>query len=229
VTRAVVSFDLDGTLWEFEPMMEGALAAMIERLGERRPDLAGKLTVAALHEHRRAVGDEGEGTLEELRRLSLRRALTALDAADDDLAEWMAEELLAARADCVTVHDDVMPAVQELRAAGFLVGAITNGNFPIGRIELGRRFEFVVHAEQTGALKPAPEPFARAVELTGADPRWWVHVGDDPHIDVAGAQAFGMRAVWLNRLGAPAPDGIEPDAEVRSLHSFRAVVERLLP
>jgi putative hydrolase of the HAD superfamily len=131
--------------------------------------------------------------------------------------------------DSMLGNDDVLPAVERLDADGYLVGAITNGNFPCERLELARRFAFVVHAEETGELKPAQAPFAEAVRRSAGSPARWVHVGDDPAIDVAGAQAFGMRAVWLNRLGAPAPDGIEPDAEVRSLHGFRAVVERLLP
>ena len=38
---AVVSFDLDETLWEFMPMMDGALRRTIQRLEERVPALAG--------------------------------------------------------------------------------------------------------------------------------------------------------------------------------------------
>jgi HAD superfamily hydrolase (TIGR01509 family) len=225
---AVVSFDLDGTLWEFMPMMEGAIAAAIEALERRAPDLAGRLTVAALHEHRRLVELEAEGTLEELRRLSLRRALAELGRDDPELADWMADELLAARAAVVQLHPDVEPAVGRLLADGHLVGAITNGNFPFDRLALAAHFAFVVHAEQVGCLKPSPEPFARAVELVGGDPTRWVHVGDDPAIDVAGAQAFGMRAVWLNRLGLARPEGVHPDAEIRSLEQLPAVVGQLL-
>jgi putative hydrolase of the HAD superfamily len=225
----VVSFDLDGTLWEFEPMMEGALAAMVQAFERRRPDLAGRLTVEALHEHRRAVAGERQGGgLEELRRASLRRALAELAVEDESLAEWMADELIEQRAACVEVHADVLPAVDRLRERGYVVGAITNGNFPFARIELARRFSFTVHAEEVGALKPGREPFARAVELTAGDPRRWVHVGDDPEIDVAGAQAFGMLAVWLNRIGAPLPAGVAPDAELESLDALPEVVDRLL-
>ena len=64
----VVSFDLDGTLWEFAPMMDGALAAAIDSLERRHPQLAGRLTVADLHHHRELVGQAMQGTLEELLR-----------------------------------------------------------------------------------------------------------------------------------------------------------------
>jgi len=144
----VVSFDLDGTLWDFSPMMDGAIAAAIASLEEREPELAGRLTVAALHEQRRLAGLQHEGTLEDLRRVSLHHALIELGRDDRALADWMADVLLQARAEVVVLHDDVEPAVRRLIDAGHLVGAITNGNFPFDRLALAAHFSFVVHAER---------------------------------------------------------------------------------
>jgi len=226
--HGVVSFDLDGTLWEFAPMMDGALAAAIASLERHHPQLAGRLSVADLHHHRELVGQEMYGTLEELRVESFRRALRSLGRDDAELARWLADELLAARADVVGVHSDVEPVVDRLLERGHQVGAITNGNFPFERLDLARRFAFIVHAEQVGEAKPGPAPFARAVELVGHDTRHWVHVGDEIGTDVEGAQAFGMLGVWLNRAGAAAQPGVVPDAEIRSLHELPDVVDRLL-
>jgi FMN hydrolase / 5-amino-6-(5-phospho-D-ribitylamino)uracil phosphatase len=228
VPPGVVSFDLDGTLWEFAPMMDGALAAAIASLERHHPELAGRLTVAELHRHRQLVGQEMHGTLEQLRRESMRQALRSLGRDDAQLAEWLADELLAARAEVVGVHSDVEPVVDELLRRGHLVGAITNGNFPFQRLALAARFAFVVHAEEVGEMKPAAAPFRRAVELVGQGTRHWVHVGDELVTDVEGAQAFGMLAVWLNRGGRPAPVGARPDAEIASLDDLPEVVEGLL-
>jgi putative hydrolase of the HAD superfamily len=209
-------------------MMEGALAAAIVSLERRHPELAGVLTVEDLHRHRKLVGEEMHGTLEQLRRISMRRALAAVGWDDHQMAEWLADELLAARADVVGVHSDVEPVVDELLGRGHVVGAITNGNFPFERLAIAERFAFIVHAEDAGELKPAAAPFRRAVELAGLGPERWVHVGDDPAIDVAGAQRFGMFAVWLNRAELPAPEGIDADAEIQSLDTLPEVVDRLL-
>ncbi|MDX6548942.1 MAG: hydrolase / 5-amino-6-(5-phospho-D-ribitylamino)uracil phosphatase [Gaiellales bacterium] len=224
----VVSFDLDGTLWEFGPMMDGALASAIASLEHHHPELAGRLSVDELHRHRDLVASQMQGTLAELRLISMRRALAAVGRDEPELAVWLSDELLQARADVVGVHSDVEPVVDELLGRGHLVGAITNGNFPLHRLELARRFSFIVHAEEVGELKPAGAPFARAVELIGHGPERFVHVGDEIETDVLGAQAYGMRAVWLNRGGDPTPPEVHPDAVISSLEPLPDLVDRLL-
>jgi FMN hydrolase / 5-amino-6-(5-phospho-D-ribitylamino)uracil phosphatase len=223
----VVSFDLDETLWDFAPMMDGSLAATVEAVARRRPELAG-VTVEELHRVRGEVGAECEGTYEALRLESFRRVLAARGVDDPELPRWMVDTWMAARVDSVEVHDDVEPALDELEARGYLLGAITNGNFPLDRLPLARRMAFVVHAEHAGGAKPGAEPFAMAMGLSGAHPSRWVHVGDSIESDVLGAQAFGLRAVWINRRGEPLPEGVTPEAELPSLQGLADVVDRLL-
>src|SRR5690242_147939 len=206
MTPVVVSFDLDETLWDFMPMMNASLERTIAALERRRPELAGRLTVELLHEERRLVSEERTGTYLELRLESFRRVLAAHHVHDPDLPGWMVEEWMAARPEAVRLHDDVGPELDALEAAGRVLGAITNGNFPFARLPVARRFAFVVHAEEVGELKPAPAAFRRAVELCGGDPQRWVHVGDGLDTDIEGAQACGMKAVWINRAGLPRPE-----------------------
>jgi len=228
MTPVVVSFDLDETLWDFMPMMNASLERTIAALERRRPELAGRLTVELLHEERRLVSEERTGTYLELRLESFRRVLAAHDVHDPELPGWMVEEWMAARPEAVRLHDDVGPELDALDAAGRVLGAITNGNFPFARLPVARRFAFVVHAEEVGELKPAPAAFRRAVELSGGDPQRWVHVGDGLDTDIEGAQACGMRAVWINRGGLPLPEGYAPDAELRTLAGLAQVVTRLV-
>ncbi len=228
MSPAVVSFDLDETLWAFMPMMDGALGGMIAALERRRPDLHGRISVEDLHEHRRLVAEEREGTYRELRLESFRRVLARDGVDDPDLPEWMVEVWMAERATAVRLHDDVEPELDALAADGHVLGAITNGNFPFVQLDVAGRFAFIVHAEEVGELKPATAPFQHAVELCGGDPARWVHVGDGLDTDVAGAQASGMKAVWINRAGLPLPDGFSPDAELPSLTGLRSLIPRLL-
>ena len=228
MTAAVVSFDLDETLWAFMPMMDASLAGTIAALEQRRPELRGRITVELLHEQRRLVAEEREGSYLELRLESFRRVLAGHGIHDPELPAWMADVWMAERPAAVQLHTDVEPELDALEADGRVLGAITNGNFPFAQLDVARRFAFIVHAELLGELKPASAPFRRAVELCAGDPARWVHVGDGLDTDVAGAQACGMRAVWINRAGIPLPEGYAPDAELPSLTGLTAVVARLL-
>ena len=159
MTPAVVSFDLDETLWAFMPMMDGALGGMIAALELRRPELAGRITVDDLHEHRRLVGEERDGTYRELRLESFRRVLERDGVDDPDLPGWMVEVWMAERTTAVRLHDDVEPELDGLAADGHVLGAITNGNFPFAQLDVAGRFAFIVHAEELGEMKPAAAPF----------------------------------------------------------------------
>ena len=124
---AVVSFDLDETLWEFMPMMDGALGRTIDRLEQRIPALRGTLTVDLLHAYRAAL--EGEaGTYEELRMESFRRALADRGVVDAGLPRWMVDVWMAERVFSVELHPDVEPEMDRLAGAGHVLGAITNSN-----------------------------------------------------------------------------------------------------
>ncbi len=95
--------------------------------------------------------------------------------------------------------------------------------------ELERRFEVVVVAGEGGVLpKPDPAPFQLCLELLGFSPGEAVYVGDDWRIDVRGAEAVGMRPVWLkHRLvrrnwpevetAAPVIDGLEALLEMETI------------
>lgn len=224
----VVSLDLDETLWEFRPMMDGALAETVAALRARLPDVEWELSVEHLHELREQVAAERAGTFDELRAESFRRALAAHGVDDPSLPAWMVAVWMEARLQTVRLHPDVEPELDRLEADGAVVGAITNGNFPFARLPLARRFRFVVHAEQIGAPKPSPEPFLHAIDLVGGSPQRWVHAGDDLESDVIGAQRAGLKAVWVNRRGVPLPEGVRPDAELRSLAGLSGAVRRLL-
>jgi putative hydrolase of the HAD superfamily len=223
----VVSFDLDETLWEFMPMMDGALAVAVDELRQREPSV-GPIEVAELHRVRAEVAEQMEGTYEELRRESFRRVLAEHGAHNPELSSWMVERWMEARVRTVRLLDDVEPAMDALTARGYLLGAITNGNFPLHRLPLAGRLAFIVHAEHVGEEKPAAAPFARAAELAGIGRECWVHVGDSVESDVLGAQRFGVRAVWLNRRGLDLPEDVHPDAELRSLEDLPETVDRLL-
>jgi FMN phosphatase YigB (HAD superfamily) len=71
---------------------------------------------------------------------------------------------------------------------------------------------------EVGAIKPDPAIFAHVCLGLSLAPSQVLMVGDSQRADVEGAEAFGMRAVWLRRGG--------PSEWPRSVTSLRELAER---
>jgi 2-haloacid dehalogenase len=93
-------------------------------------------------------------------------------------------------------HGDAAGALQRLDGAGLRLAALTNGTLDAARRQLGNagldeHFEGVFSADEVERFKPAPEPYAMALERLGVEPReaWMVAA----HAwDLAGARAAGL-------------------------------------
>jgi putative hydrolase of the HAD superfamily len=87
--------------------------------------------------------------------------------------------------------------------------------------ELRPRVDGVVTSAETGAAKPDPAIFARALELAGVSAAEALHVGDSPREDVEGARSAGIEAVLVVR-DRPVPPGVD----VRMIHSLDELAGR---
>lgn len=123
---------------------------------------------------------------------------------ENELERWETEYW-----ETVKAHTSVFPeteAVLTTLGARYIVALITNtqgqrsskthriGLFP----ELENFFKcMVIAGEGEIPAKPDPEPFRRCLQKLGIAPQEAVYVGDDYRIDICGAQAVGMHAVWI--------------------------------
>jgi putative hydrolase of the HAD superfamily len=91
--------------------------------------------------------------------------------------------------------------LSSLRAAELKLGLITNGSerMQLNKIQclaLGSAFDTVLISEVEGVSKPDPEIFRRALGRLATEPERAVFVGDHPDVDISGARAAGMKAMW---------------------------------
>jgi HAD superfamily hydrolase (TIGR01509 family) len=84
----------------------------------------------------------------------------------------------------------------------------------------------VLASEEIGAWKPDARAFEIALTRFSMNARTTVYVGDEPRVDVAGAQAVGMFAAWadLERKAYPA-DMPRPDFRVTELSQVPALAQ----
>jgi putative hydrolase of the HAD superfamily len=101
--------------------------------------------------------------------------------------------------------DDTVPALEQLREAGYKVGIITNLRRDVDelceRVGLAPYLDFAVGSQEVGIEKPHPPIFMAVLDRVNAAPEEVLHVGDQVRSDVMGAQGVGMKAVLIDRSG----------------------------
>jgi putative hydrolase of the HAD superfamily len=116
-------------------------------------------------------------------------------------------------------------------ADGIRLALVTNGASDTQRavmdaLGIEHRFDAVIVSGEVGIAKPEAAIFELALGALGVHAAEAWHVGDHPVVDVAGARAAGLTAVWLNRGRQPRTDGMaEPELEVASLLELRAYLQ----
>lgn len=223
-----VLFDLDDTLWPILPVIERAERKMHDWLQQHAPVVAWQFSIEALRQRRQELMTTDpvyQLDLNALRRAGLMEAFEHTGG-DPSLVDHAMQIFCNARNE-VEFFEDVLPSLSRLRRK-FRLGSISNGMSDLNRIGLADVFEVSIAAHQTGCCKPDARIFRQACEMLSVAPEQAVYVGDDPHLDVLGAQRAGLRAVWLKRpelTTKPLPDDITPDAICTSLDDLHFWLE----
>jgi putative hydrolase of the HAD superfamily len=100
-------------------------------------------------------------------------------------------------------------------AAQYRLGLITNGpswtqQAKITQLQLERWFDVMVVSEEVGVEKPNPEIFQVALQRLNVNVGECVMIGDNPSADMRGAEAVGMRGIWINTGVFPYATDIAP-------------------
>ncbi|WNW12774.1 HAD family hydrolase [Pseudomonas sp. DTU_2021_1001937_2_SI_NGA_ILE_001] len=225
----LITFDLDDTLWDNVPAIQGAEALLRNWLVEHAPRL-GSVPVEHLGAIRaRLVAAEPglKHRISALRRQVLFHALRDVGYDQDqamDLAERSFEAFLQERHQ-VQVFPEVVPTL-EILAKTYTLGVITNGNADIRRLGLADYFDFALCAEDLGIGKPDPAPFQEALRRADCAADQAVHIGDHPQDDVGGAQRAGLKTIWFNPQGNAWDAAHRPDAQIHNLSQLPEVLAR---
>lgn len=215
-----ITLDLDDTLWAVGPVIRRAEERLQAWLVARYPGVAGSLLPDEVARIRTAVLTENIERAHDLtflrREVISRIGQSAGYNVDTDAAFRVFDD---ARND-LELFPDVRPALESLKTRFRLI-AVTNGNANLDKIGIREYFDGHVSARSAGVAKPAPSIFHAAVIAGGAPAENTLHVGDHPSMDIHGARAAGLRAVWINRDGDEWPQDLaRPDAVVRNLHEL---------
>ena len=143
------------------------------------------------------------------------------------LAETLLADYRAGFPGACLLFPDAVQTLSSLRASGLKLGLITNGSVKMQTsklqcLALATAFDTVLISDAEGCSKPHIQIFHRALDRLDVKASRAVFVGDHPEVDVAGARAAGMRAIWrrdTKRLGP-----IEADAVIEELADLPALL-----
>ncbi len=213
-----VLFDLDDTLWPIVPVIARAEQLLFDWMREHAPAVTSQFTIESLRQQRLPA--------------PIQKVLFGAEkgANDNAPAEELARDYvlykLAAR-HAVTLFDDVEPVLARLQQRHrLLLGTVSNGFADLDKIGLARHFQTSIAAHSFGCAKPDPSIFQAACAALNVTPEETVYAGDDPLLDVVGAQQAGLRAVWINRFDRVLPAGVSAQASCTSLHELEAWLEQ---
>ena len=199
-------FDLDRTLWDFDQNSENALRQLFAT-EELEAQIGG-----FEHFHKQYVYQNahlwklyGKGIIkkDELRYERFRVTLKHFKIIDEALVRRMSDAYVSISPLQTALFPKALETLQELKQMGFQLHIITNGFQEVQFVKLencGMRafFDVVVCSEFVGKNKPDPAIFKYALNQAGAKAEKSVMIGDDYHVDVAGALRAGMQAVWFD-------------------------------
>lgn len=232
---ALVTFDLDNTLWAVDPVIVRAERIMRDYLGQVAPKFNETFDAQRMWLLRDEVVDANPKIKHDLsatRELVLRRALSD-SGYDQTSAKAHAAEafrrFLHARHD-VELFDGAQAVLAEL-SQQVPLGVLTNGNADVRRLAIGEYFSHFHSSASARSSKPDAQIFYAALDDAGVNPNQSVHIGDNWVDDIQGAAAVGMRTIWVNFSGANAPnddaDAHPPSAMVRKLSEIPAALNVL--
>lgn len=112
-------------------------------------------------------------------------------------------------------------ALEEL-GSRYRLAMVTNGISDVQREKIeksgiGSLFEVIVISAELGFGKPNPEIYHHTLRLLGIAPHEAIMVGDNIRRDVEGAQAVGIKGVWIGEGKSPAGSNVVPDISIETL------------
>lgn len=201
-----IFFDLDHTLWDFSANCAETLTDLYERhqlssLNIPLPDFI---------KYYREINDrmwddlhKGKVTIEEIRNLRFSQTFNLLGLDASLVPAGMDEQFIAL---CPT-KSNVFPhthAILDYLSEKYVLHILTNGFRETQHIKLksagiDHYFQHVIHADESGHMKPDKRMFDYALKTTGIEVHQCIMIGDDLYADVLGAKNVGMDHVFVNR------------------------------
>ncbi len=218
-------------MWDVDPVLRRADVAQYQWLQEHRPQVTAQFQAEGLWQFRNRVHELHPELTHQISKIRIQALYEA--QLHCGYSEPLARSGAQAAFDAfLAVRHQVQPYERALQileslARHYVLGALSNGNADIFKLDLGEYFDFAFSAEQVDASKPLPAMFHAGMQHSGAASHQIIHVGDNPSHDIEAAKQLGMYTVWMNSGAWRWPGGEPADEEITVLDELPAAISRI--
>ena len=227
----LLTFDLDNTLWEIDPVIIEAEKAMRAWIAEHVPEAVAHLEMDQLKQTYKQVLQQHPEVAHHptnFRKKLLYKVFSNASLAHDH-AHAMSEQAFAVfyrgRNKITLFHE--AESILETLSQQYPLIALTNGNANLEMIGIDRFFKAHFSSETEGKAKPHHAMFSRALEYIGIEANEAIHIGDHPQEDVEAARALGYHTIWFNENGNRSSELCSPSAEIQQLSELVSAVSTI--
>ena len=143
----------------------------------------------------------------------------------------MAEAFPRLRRQRHQLFPDTLETLEQL-SGKYSLGLLTNGasdlqQRKIAGAGISKYFDHVLISGETGLAKPERRAFELILFHLGSKSDHAIMIGDRLATDIQGAQAAGMRTVWVNRSRKDRDSPTIPDWEISNLSEVKSILIKL--
>lgn len=227
----LLTFDLDNTLWEIDPVIIEAEKAMRAWIAEHVPEAVAHLEMDQLKQtYKHVLQQHPEVTHHptNFRKKLLYQVFTNASLKHEHARE-MSEKAFSVfykGRNQITLFHEAEGILATLSQRYPLI-ALTNGNANLEMIGIDRYFKAHFSAETEGKAKPHQAMFIRALEHMGVSAERAIHIGDNPKEDVEAARTAGYHTIWFNENGKQDSNLCSPSREIHGLSELIGAIDEI--
>ncbi|HEY6556308.1 MAG TPA: HAD family hydrolase [Polyangiaceae bacterium] len=204
-----ILFDLDGTLFDRDAAVGQLVFDQHVRFASVLADVPRDVYAARVLE----LDAHGYGDKADIYRQVVREF-----ALPDSLAPQLTADFWRKYHAFCRPFPEVPSVLAALSSQGLKLGVVTNGSVQIqepvvSELGIAKLISVILVSEREGVRKPHPELFHRALRMLDLRPDEVWFVGDHPQVDVDGAAAAGLSAIWRRTPHWPAPTSLHRQLE----------------
>lgn len=199
-------FDLDRTLWDFDKNSEQTLLDIFQKW------FLFKNCNCSFDDFLKIYRETNHQLWEDYRQNKIskeflnverfRKTLELLKCEHFEIAQQLADYYVEQSPLKTLLFPDAEYVLQQLKNR-YQLHIITNGFEEIQfrklkNAKLEHYFSTVITSEMAGCKKPDPEIFTFSLKLANSKPFESIMIGDDPEVDILGAENYGMDSVFVN-------------------------------